>query len=113
MPPKEESMNRRLRWRVSIALAVILGVSVFAWYPPLADRVGWSGPPLFFLKRLTLGLDLKGGVQLVLRVNVNEALGVDPGITSDEIVSQARQTIDRRVNELGVVEPLIAVQGAN
>jgi preprotein translocase subunit SecD len=31
----------------------------------------------------------------------------------EEAVEQARQTIERRVNELGVTEPSIAVQGAN
>jgi preprotein translocase subunit SecD len=65
-------------------------------------------------KRLTLGLDLKGGVQLELRVNVEEALrGADSQVTRDEIVAQAKQAVDRRVNELGVVEPLILVQGAH
>ena len=51
---------------------------------------------------LKLGLDLNGGVQLVLRVKTE-----DPQIPPDrrdEVVEQAMRTIDRRVNELGVSE---------
>jgi SecD/SecF fusion protein len=50
-------------------------------------------------------------VQFVLRVNAHEALHVDPTITHDEVVAQAREAVDRRINALGVVEPVIAVQG--
>ena len=46
-------------------------------------------------------------------MNVDEALAAVTEVTRDEIVVEARQAVDRRVNELGVVEPLIAVQGAN
>ncbi len=54
---------------------------------------------------LKLGLDLNGGVQLVLRVKTE-----DPQIPPDrrdEVVEQAMRTIDRRVNELGVSEAVI------
>jgi SecD/SecF fusion protein len=54
---------------------------------------------------LKLGLDLNGGVQLVLRVKTE-----DPRIAPeqrDEVVEQAMRTIDRRVNELGVNESVI------
>ena len=176
-------MNSRLRWRIVVTLAVTLGISLFAWYPWLADRMDVTGPQILMAKRLRLGLDLKGGVQMILRVNTDEAvLGetrnaarrieealsrqgiksgqvevVGPGrfrvagippesdapfrqLSSDladgflrasegagyafvlraealdrlrtETVVQARQTVERRVDELGVSEPLIAVQGA-
>ncbi len=62
-------------------------------------------------RRLSLGLDLKGGVQFVLRVNAQEALGVDAALTRDDVVAQAREAVDRRINALGVLEPVIAVQG--
>ena len=72
-----------------------------------------SAPRFLMQKRLALGLDLKGGVQFQLRVNVDEALRASAGVTRDEVVEQAKQAVDRRINELGVVEPLIVVQGAN
>src|SRR6187455_2707155 len=106
-------MVSKLRWKVALVLAVIVLSSVWAWYPPLADRVGVTAPGFLMQKRLALGLDLKGGVQFQLRVNVDEALRASAGVTREDIVEQAKQAVDRRINELGVVEPLIAVQGAN
>ena len=52
----------------------------------------------------------------MLRVNADEVLG-RPGaaqngsVTRADIVAQAKEAIDRRINALGVVEPVIAVQG--
>jgi SecD/SecF fusion protein len=111
--PEEAFMNRRLRWKIVFVLALTIGGSISAWYPPLADRLGLSGPRFLLRQRLALGLDLKGGVQFELRVNVNDALGAGSQATRDEIVAQAKQAADKRVNALGVVEPLIAVQGRN
>ena len=55
-------MNKSLRWRVLIILAVV-AVSAWAVYPP--D------------KKVKLGLDLKGGVHLVLRVQTDDALRLE------------------------------------
>jgi SecD/SecF fusion protein len=104
-------MHRRLRQKLAVVLLVLAGVSAFAWLPPVADRLGLHLPEFFAGRRLRLGLDLTGGVQFVLRVNVDEALGVDETVTRDEIVARARETVDRRINALGVLEPLIVVQG--
>jgi len=109
-------MNRKLRWKLAVILAVVIGTSAFAWLPPLAEHLGLSAPRFVSEKRLLLGLDLKGGVQFVLRVNADEALaraGADegPAVTRDSIVAQAKEAVDRRINALGVVEPVIAVQG--
>jgi preprotein translocase subunit SecD len=159
-------VNKNLRWRVVVILAVI-GLAVWSFYPP-AEKVN-------------LGLDLKGGVHLVMRVRTDEALRIETETTverlretlsraavqykslevtsptefvadgvenpqafrtaavevetvfsrspgaggretytmrpnlavqlREEAVSQALQTIERRVNELGVVEPVVARQG--
>jgi preprotein translocase subunit SecD len=156
-----------LRTKILIILGVI-GLSVWAFYPP--D------------KKVNLGLDLKGGVHLVLRVHTDDALRLETettverlrerlatanvtvgnlaatsstsftvsGVTNDqgfrpvaadvaetiynrssgagsysytmkpnianqlrdEAVTQALQTIERRVNELGVAEPIVAKAGA-
>jgi preprotein translocase subunit SecD len=159
-----------LRWRI-LLIVVIIGACLWAIIPPG--------------KKIRLGLDLKGGVHLVLRVNTDDALRLETetsaerlredvekagitGITTKVLgptqfqvtgvppaqdalfrqnaagvlatfnreggaegihtfvmkpniaidlaratVTQAQQTIERRVNELGVAEPLIALQGAN
>ena len=109
-------MNRRLRWKLVLILAVVISTSAIAWLPPLAERLGVAEPGLLAQSRLRLGLDLKGGVQFVLKVHADEALapvhaGDASTLTRDDIVAQAREAVDRRVNALGVVEPTIAVQG--
>ena len=157
-------MAKNLRWKLLIILGVV-ALSVFAFYPP--DQ------------KVKLGLDLKGGVQLVMRVQTEDAVRIETETTADrlreqlktsglaaatvtlvgetgfrvdgvpsdqeqafralvtdieltynrssaagahtftmrpnianqlreEAVNQALQTIDRRVNELGVAEPIIA-----
>ena len=155
-------MMKNVRWRLTLT-ALVIGLSVLAFYPP--D------------KKINLGLDLKGGVHLVLRVQTDDALRSESEITSerlrdtltrtgvqfasidvtapdtfrvtgvtddagfrdatadaestfdrdssagshtfkikpnianqlrDESVTQALQTIERRVNELGVAEPVVA-----
>jgi preprotein translocase subunit SecD len=159
-------MNKNLQYRV-ITILVVVALAVWAFYPPG--------------EKINLGLDLKGGVHLVLRVQTDDALKLETettverlrdaltragvqttkveatgptefvveGITDDqafrrtavepdavfnrasgagrytyamkpnianqlrgEAVTQALQTIERRVNELGVAEPIVARQGA-
>src|SRR4051812_39058524 len=174
-----------LRWKVVTIIAVFViffGVGV---YPLIAQHYGIHQPSWLVDKALKLGLDLKGGVHLVLRVQTEDALrlvteqeterlrdelktknipftkleapdpthirieGIPPAQDAafrqvandtsanfergsgangtytftmrpniqvnlrDEAVVQARQTIERRINDLGVAEPSIAQQGAN
>jgi preprotein translocase subunit SecD len=175
-------MYKNLRWKVLLILAVFVVFFGIGVYPLLADHYRLPAPAWLKAKQLKLGLDLKGGVHLVLKVNTDDALkanttsiseqlreslrtaGMTPVISvippaafrvesvpqdkdaqfrqaADEIAStnydrnplaggayefrmkpnmerdlreqaveQAMQTIDRRVNELGVAEPSIARQ---
>ena len=158
-------MNKNLRWRL-IVIGVVIALAVWAFYPPS--------------QKVNLGLDLKGGVHLVMRVQTDAALRIEtettverlrerlmaanvqfaklevtsptefivegvqndagfrqaavevdtvyarapgagrytytmrPNIASqlrEATVAQALQTIERRVNELGVAEPIVARQG--
>src|SRR4051794_39444184 len=174
-----------LRWKVVTIFAVFVLFFGLGVYPIMASRFHLPSPGWLQEKQLKLGLDLKGGVHLVLRVQTDDALrleteqemerlrqelttkgvtftniaapdpthfrieGVPPaqdaafrtaanevqanfdrgsGINGsytftmkpnvqvslrDDSVVQARQTIERRVNELGVTEPSIAQQGAD
>jgi len=162
-------MDKNLRWR-ALAILAVVAISIWGFYPPQ--------------KKVRLGLDLQGGVHLVLRVQTDDALrldtettmeqlreaveakglinvtfaGVDPtrfkvdGVPQgqdaafreaaaevetrfnresgtggsysfvmkpnmivqlrEDAVEQALQTIERRVNELGVAEPIVARTGA-
>jgi preprotein translocase subunit SecD len=162
-------MNKSLRWRI-LAIVGVIAVCGWAIYPPS--------------QTVRLGLDLKGGVHLILRVQTDDALRLETetamerlreemvkggaasvtataqsvssfqlaGVAPDhdaqlrqaateveqtydrdsgvngtytfkmkpnianqlrtETVDQAIRTIERRVNELGVAEPVVAKQGA-
>lgn len=54
------------------------------------------------------GLDLQGGLQVVLEARPPEGMTVD-----GDVLSGTRDTIERRVNALGVSEPLIQTRGNN
>lgn len=57
-----------------------------------------------------LGLDLQGGTQLILRLQTEK---LPPGVQTPPNVlnEQARKVIDRRINALGVSEPVIQAVG--
>jgi preprotein translocase subunit SecD len=176
---------QNVRWKLITSLVILVLFAAVGVYPIVAARFGLPSPAWLQSRALKLGLDLKGGVHLVLRVQTDTALeaetestmerlrealntanvkttamrvagpiaftveGVAPeqdaafrqaavevevnydrgggtggGYTftmrpnvaatlREESVVQARQTIERRVNELGVTEPTIAQQGAD
>jgi preprotein translocase subunit SecD len=178
-------MNKNIRWKVITILAVLVVFAAVGVYPIVASSFGINSPSWLMQKQLKLGLDLKGGVHLVLRVQTDDAIRLETdqaaerlrealrmrnimvmGIATPSIsqvrvegvaptqdaafrdaaaelatnfdrspgtngsytftmkpniqnqlridsVVQARQTIERRVNELGVAEPQIAEQGQN
>ena len=173
-----------LRWKIVTILVVFAVFFSVGVYPILASRYNLPAPQWLRDRQLKLGLDLMGGVHLVLRVQTEDALRVkteqDSGRLQEELkrrgvpatvavvdvttfrvegvpsaqeaafrqaaeqeavdferspgtggvhtfrmrlniaqrlreeaVVQARQTIERRVNELGVTEPSIAQQGTD
>src|SRR3990170_1066924 len=57
-----------------------------------------------------LGLDLQGGPQIVLQLDT-DALPQPVTTPLSELNEQVRETIDRRINALGVAEPLIQSVG--
>jgi preprotein translocase subunit SecD len=164
-------MNKNLRWKL-ITIGAVIAIAVWLFYPPS--------------QKIKLGLDLKGGVHLVLRVQTSDALKLETELTSEHLreaagergvtgltitpqppttitiagvppnldaqfravaneqsanrfdlnsqgggaytmtmkateqravresaVQQALQTIERRVNELGVTEPIVAPHGTS
>src|SRR4029450_4313142 len=59
-----------IRWRL-ILIAVVIGLSIWSFYPPET--------------KIKLGLDLKGGVHLVLRVHTDDALRVETETTVERL----------------------------
>ena len=89
VPAPGSSRRQSGVWKRVLVVVAVVAASLWAIYPP--DE------------RIKLGLDLNGGVQLVLRVK--------PGTANDrrsDTVQQALHIIERRVNELGVAEPIVA-----
>ncbi len=63
-----------LRWKVTIILIVLVLFAAVGVYPIVAAHYGVKSPAWLMDKQLKLGLDLKGGVHLVLRVQTDDAL---------------------------------------
>jgi preprotein translocase subunit SecD len=114
-------MGRKLQWKV-IAIGVVLVVfGALGVYPLIATRLGISAPRWLIDRQLALGLDLRGGVQLVVRVDTGYAVRLEaqqrtlsPEAEAEirnDTVARTIETIERRVNELCVAEPGIARQG--
>src|SRR5687768_6032141 len=68
-------MAKNLRWKV-LTIVAVLALSIFAFYPPQ--------------EKIKLGLDLKGGVQLVLRVQTDDALRLELQTTADRLAEQLK-----------------------
>ena len=82
------------------------GVKVLVVLIILAAATVLSVSPL--QSNINLGLDLQGGAQVVLQAIPNEG----EEITSEDM-NQLVSVLDQRVNELGVSEPIIQVEGAD
>src|SRR5262245_28172599 len=82
-------MYKNLRWKILTCLAVFVIFSAVGVYPIFAQRYGLPAPSWLMSKQLQLGLDLKGGVHLVLRVNRDDALK----LTSETLAEQLRESL--------------------
>ena len=71
-------MNKNIRWKVITILAVLVIFASVGVYPILASAYGLPSPAWLQQKQLKLGLDLKGGVHLVLRVQTDDASASRP-----------------------------------
>ncbi len=78
-------MYKNLRWKVLTVVAVLVIFFTLGVYPLLAQRYHWPSPAALQAKALKLGLDLKGGVQLVLKVNTDDALRSTTVSTSEQL----------------------------
>src|SRR5947207_12726749 len=77
-----------LRWRLITIVAVLVIFGAVGVYPLVAPRLGINGPSWLMSKALKLGLDLKGGVHLVLRVQTDDALRLETETESERLREQ-------------------------
>lgn len=80
-------MYKNLRWKVLTTVAVFVIFFAVGVYPMIAQRYHLPSPGWLQAKALKLGLDLKGGVQLTLKVNTDDALRITSTSTSEQIRS--------------------------
>lgn len=98
-------MGSRLGLRLVLILIVVVAALQMAFQPVRVRgwRPQWQGAAL----RMNLGLDLRGGSLLVLEGRDSPTTKATP-----EAVDAAMRVIERRIDQLGVVEPTIQRQGA-
>src|SRR5712691_8225005 len=95
-------MAGNIRWKVILTLVVLLVFGSVGVYPILASRYGIHSPSWLMDKQLKLGLDLKGGVHLVLRVQTEDALRIE---TEQEMELVRAELQKRNIPITSVVSP--------
>jgi preprotein translocase subunit SecD len=94
-------MIKNLRWKIVTILAVFVIFFGLGIYPLLAQRYGLPAPGWLMAKQLRLGLDLKGGVHLVMRVQTGDALRIFT-TTSSEQLREALRTAGVNVGSIAL-----------
>mgnify|MGYP000863155741 CR=1 FL=1 len=85
-------MDKNYKWKV------LFVISLFAF-------AVWKCYPLD--QKIKLGLDLKGGMQLVLQVDMSKV----PENQREDVTERVAEVVRNRIDEFGVVEPEISTQG--
>ena len=99
-------MLKNLKWK-SVLVVVVAGLAIWFSYPPLdvhddKGNVTQEG-------NIKLGLDLQGGMHMVLEVDTSK---LSPSEAKDA-PQRALEVIRNRIDQFGVVEPIIQLQGQN
>lgn len=87
-------MDKNYKWKVLL----IIGLVAFSI---------WKAYPLD--QKINLGLDLQGGVQLLLQVEMDKV----PEEARKDVTARVAEIIRNRIDEFGVKEPEITTQGKN
>jgi preprotein translocase subunit SecD len=85
-------MSKPLRNRFFLILGVIAACIIFSW--PIS-------------KRINLGLDLRGGMHLILKVEAGKL----PAQQQEDAVARAMEILRNRIDSMGVGETVIQRQG--
>ncbi len=76
-------MSKRIRTRLIVIVALtLLCVYLFSGFPPSVENLK---------KRINLGLDLQGGIQLVLRVKTSDAIRAETDQTIESLRTQLQK----------------------
>lgn len=96
-----------LRSRYRRRLIPILALVAFAIWIDLPNNPGIHLGPIQRDARVVQGLDLQGGLRVLLEADLPETVEV-----TGEQIQTARDIIENRVNGLGVTEPVVQVAGS-
>jgi SecD/SecF fusion protein len=108
-------MDKTLKWRAILVVAVVVIALVYC-YPTIRlatlspeDKAAMSEAQLNDLKdkAVKLGLDLQGGMHLVMEVDQQKIGDAD----IRDVMSRAETIIRNRIDKFGVAEPIIQVEG--
>lgn len=91
-------MRRKIKKPLAVLLIVAL---IVGWYAFIA---GINGDPLY--KKLPLGLDIKGGVYVVMEAETDLS-----GAKLTELMNQTKTVIEHRVDEMGIANADVRVEG--
>src|SRR4051812_37738756 len=81
-----------MRWKLLTIIGVLVVFSAVGVFPIIAPRYGIKTPRMLVDKQLKLGLDLKGGVHLVLRVETNDFLQVETDQEMERLREQLKKS---------------------
>ncbi len=87
-------MDKYHKWKVLLIIAVV-AFSIWKFYP--------------LDKKINLGLDLQGGMQLLLEVDLDKV----PAAARADATERVVEVVRNRIDELGVREPVITKEGTN
>jgi preprotein translocase subunit SecD len=96
-------MYKNLRWKLLTILGVFALFFGLGVYPILGQRLHLPLPGWLAAMQLRLGLDLKGGVHLVMRVETDEALQVATTTTAEQI----REGLKTPESAIAVTSPTV------
>ncbi len=92
-------MNHNLKKVLAVLVVVIIAVG---WYLTIFG----AGPLAPIKDRMKLGLDIKGGVYVVMEAKTD--------LEGDELrdaMEQTQAVIEERVNQMGLAEPVVTIEG--
>lgn len=92
-------MNHILKKIIAIVFVIIIAVG---WYATIFG----IGPVEPIKDRLKLGLDIKGGVYVVMEANTDLE-----GEELRKAMEQTQSVIEERVNQMGLAEPVVTIEG--
>ena len=107
-------MEKKIVWRlafVALSIVAVIGFlipSILFYSTPMDARQEWINKhPKMFKNIVNLGLDLQGGMRLVLEI---DRTNIDKDQDKD-LLDRAFTVIENRINALGVAEPTVQKQG--